>query len=224
MSEAVKQFVSDYWNERSINFDEAPNHNWQTLEQKQAWLDLLRELAGAEPVPALDLGCGTGFLGLLLAELGHTVTGVGIAPEMIARAEQKSANASLATIWRVGDVEMLPDADDTYGFATGRHLIWTLPNPAEALKEWRRVLRPGGRIALFEFGGRWGADSAQSSPSVYEPYKAALPYYGGTPGETLVAALEGAGFADVAVRTSEDDVLWGGAASSHRYIVSGRKP
>lgn len=222
--EQVKTFVSDYWNGRAAAFDQAPNHAWQTPEQKQAWLDLLVDLAGPAPIPALDLGCGTGFLALLLAELGHQVTGVDIAPDMLARAEQKGVAAKLPVTWRLGDVETLPEPDKTYRLITGRHLIWTLPNPTGALAEWHRVLQSGGKLALFEFGTHWGPDTtARTGQPEYQPYKDQLPYFGGTPGETLAAAYTAAGFTNVEVRSTADARLWGGAASEHRYLVLGTK-
>jgi ubiquinone/menaquinone biosynthesis C-methylase UbiE len=96
------------------------------------------------------VGCGTGFLTLLLAELGHNVTGVDIAPEMLELARKKAAQAGLDVELRLGDAEVLEDPDGRYDLIVARHVIWTLPNPAQAVREWLRVLKHDGRLALVE--------------------------------------------------------------------------
>jgi len=50
-------------------------------------------------------------------------------------------------VWR--DAEALPFEDGTFDVVTNRIVIWSLPNPGVAVREWARVLAPGGRIFLF---------------------------------------------------------------------------
>jgi len=149
----VKSLVRQHWDNRAPEFDNKPNHGIHSELQRQAWLDVLNRLAGPSPLRVLDLGCGTGFLTLLLAKLGHNVTGVVLAPEMLILARRKAAQARLNVELRLGDVEGLDDLDGTCDLIVARHLIWTLPNPAQAVREWLRVLKRGGRLALVE--GEW---------------------------------------------------------------------
>ena len=85
----IKTAVSRYWSGRAAGFDLAPSHNVLTEAQHQAWLDLLREVAGPAPLTVLDVGCGTGFLAMRMAELGHTAVGIDLAEEMLTAAQQK---------------------------------------------------------------------------------------------------------------------------------------
>jgi SAM-dependent methyltransferase len=126
--------------------------------QRLAWLDLLSRLVGSEPRRVLDVGCGTGFLALRLAELGHTVTGVDFAPQMVERARRKAEQTGQQVDFRVGNAIALDSPAETYDVVVARHLIWNLPDPARGVTEWLRVLRPGGRLVLIE--GKWGDDDA----------------------------------------------------------------
>src|SRR5260370_4859887 len=88
----VKELVRQHWDRRAAPFDkESPSHSAFTDAQAHAWHRMMSDVAGSTPLDALDVGCGTGFLSLLLAELGHRVTGIDMAPSMLAQARAKAA-------------------------------------------------------------------------------------------------------------------------------------
>lgn len=212
----VKRVVKQHWGNRAAEFDAKPNHGLHNETQHQAWLNVLHQLTGPSPLRAIDIGCGTGFLTLLLAELGHAVTGVDLAPEMLELARQKAAQTGLTAEFRLGDAEGLDDPDGSYDLIVARHLIWTLPNPSQAVKEWQRVLKPGGRIALVE--GNWGTPTVISE---YEEIRSQLPFYGGIPSEQLTQFLQAEGLQHVVVQPLMDPVLWGEEPQRPRYLVVG---
>src|ERR1700738_3570318 len=92
---AVKDAVRRHWSVRAATFDDAPNHGLHTPAQASAWQVHLRRWAGPHPVDVLDIGCGTGFLALQLASLGHRVHGIDASAEMLAFARAKAARARL---------------------------------------------------------------------------------------------------------------------------------
>src|SRR5262249_2380324 len=79
----ITQVIRHHWDRRANSFDEETGHGLVSDGQRVAWLDLLSELVGPPPQLVLDVGCGTGFLALRLAELGHIVAGIDLAPKMI---------------------------------------------------------------------------------------------------------------------------------------------
>nr|WP_233553851.1 class I SAM-dependent methyltransferase [Halococcus sp. IIIV-5B] len=142
--------------------------------QRDAWLAVLEKWAGEQPHKILDAGCGTGVISLLLAQLGHEVTGIDLSSEMLDRAREKAKRQSEPIDFYKGNVEDLSFADDTYDGVTARHLIWTLPNPEKALREWSRVVRPDGHLVLLE--GHWDFDEPWDE---YREIHEDLPLYQG---------------------------------------------
>jgi ubiquinone/menaquinone biosynthesis C-methylase UbiE len=214
----IKTAVSRYWSGRAAGFDLAPSHNVLTEAQHQAWLDLLREVAGPPPLIVLDVGCGTGFLAMRMAELGHTAVGIDLAEEMLAAAQQKAASSGLPVTFQRGDAEAPPPDGAPYDVILERHVIWTLPQPREAVQAWCELLKPGGLLILIE------GIFEMSDRTVYPQLAAQLPLYGGRPGEELIALLVAAGFRDTAIKPLMDAALWLETPTRPRFLVTGRRP
>src|SRR4051794_35475769 len=151
--------IRHHWDRRAEAFDAEGGHGLISDQQRSAWLALLSRIAGAGPQRVLDVGCGTGFLALRLAELGHNVTGIDLSAQMIDRARHKAEGAGLQIDFRVGDAADLEFDNQAYTLVLARHVIWNLPDPSRAVAEWLRVLRPGGRLALIE--GKWAENEGR---------------------------------------------------------------
>ncbi|MFE2325829.1 class I SAM-dependent methyltransferase, partial [Streptomyces sp. NPDC059385] len=103
----------------------------------------------------LDAGCGTGrALTALRAAVGPagTVLGADLTPQMLAAA-QRAGRATEGTLL-LADVARLPLRDEVLDAVFAAGLIAHLPEPAANLRELARVVRPGGRLALFHPIGR----------------------------------------------------------------------
>jgi SAM-dependent methyltransferase len=74
------------------------------------------------------------------------VTGVDLSPEMIRRARARAAAAGATVEWRVGDVTRLADPFAVYDAIHARAILQFVPDVPAALRELRRVLKPGGRL------------------------------------------------------------------------------
>jgi ubiquinone/menaquinone biosynthesis C-methylase UbiE len=215
---AVKEGVRRHWATRAATFDDAPNHGLHTPAQADAWRVRLRRWAGTKPVDALDIGCGTGFLALQLAGLGHRAIGIDAAQEMLAIAQAKASQAGLEATFHQADAEHLLYEADTFDLVVERHVLWTLTQPGVALAEWCRVLRPGGHLVLIE--GDWRG----SGHADYAPLREHLPLFGGRPAADLADILTEAGFLEVEKEPLMDAVLWGAEPDRERYALLGRAP
>ncbi len=113
------------------------------------------DLAGGEVV--VDLCTGTGDLAIALTcgpTTASLVVGVDFAGEMLRRGQAKIVGRGLAERVRLvrGDVTRVPVASAAAHCATVAFGIRNVEQPARALAEMHRLVRPGGRIAILEFG------------------------------------------------------------------------
>jgi demethylmenaquinone methyltransferase/2-methoxy-6-polyprenyl-1,4-benzoquinol methylase len=108
-----------------------------------------REAAEAVVRPGdrvLDSCCGTGDLAIAAAAAGGNVTGIDFSKPMLERARSKAPDIE----WVEGDALALPLADETFDSATVGFGVRNLSELDKGLRELRRVLRPGGRLAILE--------------------------------------------------------------------------
>ena len=214
----VKELVRRHWDRRAASFDrESASHGFRTDAQARAWRRLISEISGPTPLDTLDIGCGTGFLSLLLAERGHRIIGVDVAPAMLAEARIKAAAQGLDVRFMEADVEALDLPGTSLDLIVERHVLWTLPHPDLALDGWRRLLRPDGRIVLIE--GHWGPMERRDE---YAEIHDRLPLFGGRPHEEIAALVRTRGYRSVAVEPLMDAELWTEPPAHPRYLVIAR--
>ena len=91
-----------------------------------------------------------GFFPLLLAPLGHEVTGVDLSEKMVQEARKNCLAAGVPARFRKMDAQALDFADESFDVILSRNLTWTLPDVMEAYREWHRVLRPQGILLNFD--------------------------------------------------------------------------
>jgi demethylmenaquinone methyltransferase / 2-methoxy-6-polyprenyl-1,4-benzoquinol methylase len=170
-------------------------------------------LGGSERV--LDVCTGTGDLAMALARRARQVLGVDFSGEMLrlgldkVRAASVSGRIALAR----GDAMRLPCANESFDAATIAFGIRNVLDPEAVVAEIRRVLRPGGRLAILEFG----SPTAPVFRQAYGWYfRAVLPRIGrlvsrhGDAYSYLPASVEqfpsGQAFADLLRRAGFNDV------------------
>jgi ubiquinone/menaquinone biosynthesis C-methylase UbiE len=147
---SIKNTIKEYWDKNSEYYDK---HGLGTDEECLRWKKDFQKIFGTRPLKILDVGTGTGFIGLNLAELGHEVTGLDFSEKMMNHARKKSNDRGIPYTFVIGDAEH-PDFPDNYFDAViCRYLLWTLPNPHTAFAQWIRVVRPGGKIVVID--GQW---------------------------------------------------------------------
>ena len=186
-----------YWDRQAPEFDHEPDHGLLDPATRGEWTRLLESVLPAPPARIADLGCGTGTLAVLLAQLGHDVRGCDFSPAMIDRAQAKAAMAGVVVTFTVADAAAPPWPAASCDCVLSRHVLWALPDPAAALEGWRALLAPGGRLVLIE--GRWSTGVGIAASDA-----AALVHEAGR--EPVVTPLT-------------DPLLWGGPIADERYLL-----
>ena len=149
-------------------------------------------IAGRSPGRIIDIATGTGANAVQLAKLGHSVIGVDLDREMLAKA-QKKRRAHLVLDFMHGDGTALPFEDDSFDAATISFAMHDVPPEIGVgiLREARRVVRPKGRIHIIDYndlGSSFGARLLYRVARFYES-----PNYFGFVRGGVVRYLEAAG-------------------------------
>ena len=130
----------------------------------------------------LDVACGTGNLAVPAARVGASVTGVDIAPNLIADAQARAAADGLTIAFDIGDVERLPYADGSFQAVVTMFGAMFAARPERAAAEMLRVTRSGGRIAMANWtpGGFIGEMFRTTAAYVTPPADVPSPLLWGT--------------------------------------------
>ena len=143
------------------------------------------------PVEVADIACGEGYLSVESAQWAKRVVGIDRSPDVLKRAKALAERRGVKNItWKRGELEKVPLADATVDIALLSQALHHAANPAHAIAEAARILRPGGRLLaldLREHDQEWVRDRVGDR-------------WLGFKDEDLERFLSGAGLTDVKVR------------------------
>ncbi len=148
-------------------------HDWESATYDDKWSisydercisyarDRFAHVAGTAGWPygdALEVGCGTGFFLLNLAQAGVLERGhvTDISPGMVEVAKRNAARLGMEVEGRIADAESIPYDDDSFDLVVGHAVLHHIPDVDLALREVLRVLRPGGRFVFAGEPTRYG--------------------------------------------------------------------
>jgi SAM-dependent methyltransferase len=134
------------WDARAERWDAHAEANAQAAD-READLDRVWTALRLRPeARVLDAGCGSGQLALALAVRGARMTGVDLSPEMIRLARHHADECGLIVTWRTGELDHMAEPLAIYDAILARVVLQFVPDVPATLREFRRVLRPGGRL------------------------------------------------------------------------------
>lgn len=142
------------------------------------WKRRLIQFAAVQPgEAALDLCCGTGDVAFALAEAGARVTGMDFSAPMLAVAEARKVKVGEAAgpVFVQGDALRTPFPDAHFDVVTISYGLRNLASVDEGLREMWRVLKPGGRLLVLDFGK---PDNAAWRGAYFAYLRFAVPVFG----------------------------------------------
>jgi SAM-dependent methyltransferase len=128
----------------------------------------------------LDAGCGAGAALAPASRVAARAVGIEISAAMAARAREAAPAAEVVE----GDAAALPFADGSFDVVLSSFVVFFMSDPTAVLHEWRRVLAPGGRLAMATWGEpdpRWAFESELRRSFVPEMYPKAVKEIGAGP-------------------------------------------
>ncbi len=199
---------------------------WQAqLEPAQRTLLELADLKSGDRV--LDVACGTGLVtfraGALVAPEGEVV-GTDISERMITAAREAAAARGIANIrFERMDAEDLKFADGTFDMTLCALGLMYVPDPEKAVREFHRLVRPGGRAAAAVWGQRSKCGWAEIFPIVDARVQSDVcpMFFRLGLGESLQHAFAAAGFRDITTRRLETRLLYATPAEACEAAFAG---
>lgn len=149
METQIEQRVKNYWTARSHDFGTVRKNELES-DMGKRWLEEIERHLPQGKLDILDVGTGTGFFAILLARLGHRVTGIDLTPAMIAESRALAGSMSLDIDFRQMNAQELSFEEERFDVVISRNLTWTLPEPQKAYSQWYRVLKKGGVLLNYD--------------------------------------------------------------------------
>ena len=196
--EILKREQRLYWDNVAATFDDEPDHGLRDPNVRHVWTKLLRIWLPPTQSAILDVGCGTGSLSMVLAELGHIISGIDISPRIITLAREKARASGYPIHFYAMDAATPQFVPQSFDVILCRHLLWTFKNPSQVLQQWVSLLKSKGRLILIE--GYWDIGGGLHAADL----RSMLP-----PSVTLVTMQS----------LSDQPAYWGKQVTDERYIL-----
>ena len=128
--------VETKWTEDSGDYNDITQKQLRDKKTVAYWTRELKSLLGTQPLRILEVGCGPGFMSILMARLGHDVKAVDGAIGMVEKAKENMRKQNVQVEVCEEDAVTLPEEE--------------AGTPEQAFCRWKEVLKPGGKIIYFD--------------------------------------------------------------------------
>lgn len=145
----LKELIEKRWEDSAAKYAECVQA--ELKDDVSLWQEYIKKyVVVKEGMKILDIGCGPGFFTVLFSGVGHETMGIDGSPNMIAQAVKNAKIRNANVDFQVMDCHQMPFADNSFDLLVSRNVVWTLYDPQAAYQEWARVLKPGGKMLIFD--------------------------------------------------------------------------
>ncbi|MEW9123245.1 MAG: class I SAM-dependent methyltransferase [Thermotaleaceae bacterium] len=146
----IEKQIEKYWSGRSEGYNASIQEQINS-PVKASWQGLIKKYGGeGAGRKALDVGAGPGFFSILMGELGYQVTSLDVSEDMLKEAKKNMEHAGFEGNFMKGEAHQIDLPDESLDLIVSRNVVWTLTKPQETYREWYRLLKPEGKILIFD--------------------------------------------------------------------------
>ena len=144
----IDQAIQHYWGLRAEGY--SLSNVEELADADNLYRNLLqRWLPGSHlGQKSLDIGCGPGFLAIELAKLGFESTGIDSCAPMLINARKNALGLNVEFLQADAAAASFPH--ESFDVIASRNVVWNLPDPESAYRQWHRWLKPNGKLIIFD--------------------------------------------------------------------------
>ena len=146
----TQQDINRQWTESADNYDDIIQDELNSF-RLEGWQKLIKsQIGGATGLKVLDTGCGPAFFTIILARAGYQVTAIDGSSGMLEKARKNIAEYGVTAEIMEMDCHDLSFPDNTFDLIVSRNVTHALRDHKRVYQEWKRVLKPGGVLLIFD--------------------------------------------------------------------------
>lgn len=142
--------MSHYWTQAAENYGKIIDDELNSFRPEVWKAIILGEVATPNQLKILDVGTGPGFFSIILSQAGHEVTGIDCSEGMLEIAKKNAKKHGVWPVLKMMDSHALNFKDNSFDLILSRNVTWTLKNPTAVYESWHRILKPGGKLLIFD--------------------------------------------------------------------------
>ena len=149
------KIIQQYWDKRYQGYSQKNKKEIESVQIEKWKYELIRWLPKERTISILDIGTGPGFFPIVLKQMGYTkVTAIDASVNMLQIAQEnllKYGGEMPDTVrYLQMNAQELDFEPESFDVIMMRNVTWNLENPEKAYKSWLRVLKPGGKLLIYD--------------------------------------------------------------------------
>ncbi|SFB34701.1 Ubiquinone/menaquinone biosynthesis C-methylase UbiE [Acetitomaculum ruminis DSM 5522] len=174
----IQDQINDYWTKGAENYSRIIKDELNSFRVEKWQNRILKNAPKNGKLDILDTGCGPGFFTMILSDLGHNVTGIdgsdGMINEAMANIRERGNEATILKM----DCNNLEFLDESFDMVISRNLTHTLQDHVKVYSEWKRVLKKGGILLIFDANWHLTQIKGKLRDQYIEDIKSCIEIYG----------------------------------------------
>lgn len=170
--------INAHWSESAKNYDDIIQDELSSF-RVEGWTEFIKSHVDFKPgMKCLDTGCGPGFFSIILSKAGYKVTAIDGAEKMVETARENCKNNGVDVQVLEMDAHYLDFEDDTFDLVVSRNVTHAIRDHKRVYAEWRRVLKPGGVLLIFDANWHLSWSEPEMREDSKRRYKECIEKYG----------------------------------------------